>query len=797
VEQQVDFLLKTYGRVLKENPREAGLILDAEGVARETVAALRREGVPLALSAKHQGVFFTFPCYPVKTPAEAGYGGLDPEDDSLPLIQELWTASHRVLLWGDPELARRFVLTFPAGGPAGCAVAPPLAWKDAGYDRRDWPLLRYGQTYYTWEFERYWYFYLLFGRLCYNPHTSGKVWLREFNRRFGAAGVDLAELYSIAGKIITLYVTAHAGAGRNLLWPEIDTGGLLDYYLQTPPGVPEFFSSINQYAGNLLDGKTGSRVTPEDVAQYLDELGGNLMEKISLYQEEKPSPRRLSNREVAQETIGEDDSTLRDFTVLANFARYHAIKIRAALALTLFYETGDWTQLFLARDLLQEAGGFWREIISNTNNFYFHRMVTGPGETGHWRDKLLLLLEEERRVAALIQEHQRQGLFLLGFDFGAIPPGSHGNDDRGVEKRFYFAGPQTEYNIEEGFGWLETADLQGVPPAPARLSEKELASGAATSSYGLQLFNDLVWGRKPAVFRVDLIPGNYQVRLSLCDQTANPLSRGPLNIRLNGTVLAEDLVIPAGKRVDLEKTITVKEGEYLAVEFSSRQGGDWFISALTIRPTAPLIAHCPAVLKHDAPLIIQATITGVNPVTRVTLHYQTEATGGYMQAPMRPAGNGLYWCELPPATTAGKITAYYLTAFDNEGGEVACGGPEAPLTPRWQRPVRQIPYLIHNPPEKISPQPGSIYEPLPVTVTPRNPGEIKEIFLCYRLVQEEKTAVLPMVFTGGSFTAEIPGSAFRSGQRLVYYFQVITAGGDGFLLPDPLRSLPYYLVEIE
>ena len=223
VERQVDFLLKTYIRVLKENPRKGGLILETDGFPPAAVAALRREGVPLALSTKYQGVFFTFPCYPAKTPAEAGYGGVEPGiehgAEPIPLIHELWTASHRVLLWGDPELARRFVLSLTSAGSGGCAIAPPLAWKDAGYDRRDWPLLRYGRTYYTWEFERYWYFYLLFGRLCYNPHTSGKIWLREFNRRFGAAGADLAELYSIAGKILSLYVTAHAGADRNLLWP--------------------------------------------------------------------------------------------------------------------------------------------------------------------------------------------------------------------------------------------------------------------------------------------------------------------------------------------------------------------------------------------------------------------------------------------------------------------------------------------------------------------------------------------------------------------------------------------------
>ena len=189
--------------------------------------------------------------------------------------------------------------------------------------------------------------------------------------------------------------------------------------------------------------------------------------------------------------------------------------------------------------------------------------------------------------------------------------------------------------------------------------------------------------------------------------------------------------------------ITIKEGEHLAVEFSSRQGADWFISALTIRPAAPLIAHSPAVLKPGFSQVFQATVTGVNPVTGVTLHYQAAAAGGYAQTPMRPAGNGLYRCELPPPATAdGKITAYYITAFDNEGGEAACGSPEAPLTPRWQRPVRQIPYLIHHPPEKISPQPGSAYGAQPITVTSRNPGRSK-ISLCYRLLREKKPPSCP------------------------------------------------------
>ena len=41
--------------------------------------------------------------------------------------------------------------------------------------------------YYDYEFERYWHFFQLSGRLGYNPDTPAEVWQREFRRRFGAA----------------------------------------------------------------------------------------------------------------------------------------------------------------------------------------------------------------------------------------------------------------------------------------------------------------------------------------------------------------------------------------------------------------------------------------------------------------------------------------------------------------------------------------------------------------------------------------------------------------------------------
>ena len=41
--------------------------------------------------------------------------------------------------------------------------------------------------YYDYEFERYWHFFQVLGRIGYNPDTPAEVWQREFQRRFGAA----------------------------------------------------------------------------------------------------------------------------------------------------------------------------------------------------------------------------------------------------------------------------------------------------------------------------------------------------------------------------------------------------------------------------------------------------------------------------------------------------------------------------------------------------------------------------------------------------------------------------------
>ena len=106
----------------------------------------------------------------------------------------LWNGgTSRVLLWGDPEYARRFAESTHLYDGDGFEVNEPLATKMEAqpHDMKPFDLFKPSYRYYDYEFERYWHFFQAFGRMGYNPATPAEVWQREFERRFGKEAAPL------------------------------------------------------------------------------------------------------------------------------------------------------------------------------------------------------------------------------------------------------------------------------------------------------------------------------------------------------------------------------------------------------------------------------------------------------------------------------------------------------------------------------------------------------------------------------------------------------------------------------
>ena len=116
-------------------------------------------------------------------------------------------------------------------------VQEPLATKMEA-QRPDMPtfdLMPAQYRYYDYEFERYWHFFQLWGRLGYNPDTPADVWQREFRRRFGAAAAPHVEAgLHRASQVLPMIVAAvypYSGFPTTRGWAERQSLGasLADY----------------------------------------------------------------------------------------------------------------------------------------------------------------------------------------------------------------------------------------------------------------------------------------------------------------------------------------------------------------------------------------------------------------------------------------------------------------------------------------------------------------------------------------------------------------------------------------
>ncbi len=125
-----------------------------------------------------------------------GYADMLRYPQQYKMYWRLWNGgTNRILLWGDPEYARRFAGSTRIYDSYGYDVNEPLATKMASesHDAKPFDLMKPQYRYYTWEFERYWHFYQVFGRMGYNSQTSPDIWKKEFELRFGKKAAPFVE----------------------------------------------------------------------------------------------------------------------------------------------------------------------------------------------------------------------------------------------------------------------------------------------------------------------------------------------------------------------------------------------------------------------------------------------------------------------------------------------------------------------------------------------------------------------------------------------------------------------------
>ena len=316
---------------------------------------------------------------------------------------QVWTGgTTRLLLWGDPEYVRRFAASARLYDGNSFEMNEMLATKMLGepHDAPPIPILNPSYRYYDYEFERYWAFYRMWGRLMYNPQTAPEVWQTEFEARFGPeTGVHMMKALEAASRVLPRIV---AGAYRYQYFPTTRGWAEMNHQDSLPKFATAENSDIQQFenprdeARSILQDADTPMRRPQETSRWFAQKASEVSSEIS-----------LAEKAIGARPGNEFLSTTADLRILAGLARYYAARLPAAVAYSVYKESGDTTAFDQAITGEKGAVEAWRGIAAAAGDIYNDHLAFGARAVGfrqHWSEELALL---EQDLAALETERAK------------------------------------------------------------------------------------------------------------------------------------------------------------------------------------------------------------------------------------------------------------------------------------------------------------------------------------------------------------------------------------------------------
>ncbi|MEQ8336171.1 MAG: hypothetical protein RIA62_02420 [Cyclobacteriaceae bacterium] len=336
----------------------------------------------------------------------------------------MWTGgTHRLLLWGSPEYARRFVASTHLFNGDGYEVNEPLATKMEAqpHNKAPFDILNPEYVYYQYEFERYWHFYQVFGRLGYNPRTAADLWEDEFESRFGQeTGKIIQNAMHKAAWVLPMIMAACAPYGKfptTRGWAEKQRFGDLPEYAMAEGSDIQQFASFDTEAQLLVEGGETAKRLPSATSAWFFKTHEELNDLIKKLEDADSQNKELT-------------STLTDLKITSYLALFHSRRIPAAVSYRIYKQTGDPQSLESAIAFERQAIDAWKEIIESAGDVYAPDLMFGVRErgfggilhhlSGHWKDELTYL---EKGLDELFEERKDSAPYT-GKDAPAYKPAS-------------------------------------------------------------------------------------------------------------------------------------------------------------------------------------------------------------------------------------------------------------------------------------------------------------------------------------------------------------------------------------
>ncbi|HSA49643.1 MAG TPA: hypothetical protein VLH10_05965 [Yinghuangia sp.] len=331
-----------------------------------------------------------------------GYADFLDEDRDIDVMFRMW-AGAKLLLWGDPALARGYGRLATLGGSLGTEFAEPLFFKGrkgSGKPGERDPYIRDDLRLGTGDWRKYQYGYLLWGRLLYDPDCPPETWRRFLRKEYGDSAAEVEALLAPLSRIIPLVTVTHApSASNNAYWPEVYADLPVSPWVRSRhygwdtksadwTGVssfdPTLFYSVGEYADDALAGNVRGKYTPLEVAAWIERFVGE-GEAVAERVRERlatggPQARRL----------------LVDTEILIRLGRFFAGKFRAAVEYALFQRTGEHRHIRDAVDILAEAHAAYASITDVADGVYRDELTFGQvlSERGHWSKNVSAMADD-------------------------------------------------------------------------------------------------------------------------------------------------------------------------------------------------------------------------------------------------------------------------------------------------------------------------------------------------------------------------------------------------------------------
>jgi hypothetical protein len=482
---------------LNRSDRKLRFELRAKAMPDDIIDLAVASGIDFRLSTRYWAEQMGLPYHPTHINRQNQFDRRHSYADLLryprryPMLWQLWTGgTTRLLLWGDPEYARRFTQTTHLYDGEGFTVYEPLTTKMASHphDQKPVEILTAPYRYYDYEFERYWHFFQSFGRIGYNPQTPPEVWQKEFERRFGKeAGPLLEAALHRASQILprinaTIFPYNHFPTTMG--WAEKQRKGDLAVYAKAETSDTQQFLSMDQAAQLLLDGGESAKIAPQRTSDWFARTAVDVLEKVA-----------QAEARIGKHKSKEFVSTITDLRILAHLAQYHSRRMHAGIHYSLFKRSKDLHALDDAINFEQQAIEAWAKLVEAAGDVYAEDLMMGrpeQGLSGHWKDELAAL---RTGLSALQKERQ---------DFQPTPAITHipirtavPGADLVIRATIGGAGTKTEVRVAHRTG---EGEWKFVKMDSAKSSRYRAVLPAAAVVGGLQYYLDVTDSGQSATF---------------------------------------------------------------------------------------------------------------------------------------------------------------------------------------------------------------------------------------------------------------------------------------------------------